>query len=175
MSILRMLAVVVSVGACNANDPLVEIRDEARLFQTDSLSYTLRAGSVGYEGMIGVLFRNPRADTTYFVNCRGMTAVTLEKLVAGEWRQAYSPVMLQCLSPPIAVAPGTTASLPIPVFGGYPNSNNYPQFVDSDIRGIYRAVFSDAVTGYQDRLPFGERLPHDQRISNRFSLRVPTR
>lgn len=184
MSILRTLAVarnsllvlatLAATGACSSYDPLVEDRDTSALFQTDSLSYTLDAGNIGYTGAIGVQFTNRTADTTYFVNCNGATGVKLQKLVNGEWRDAYSPVRNDCLSPPITAPPGGTANLPIGVFSGYPGSNSFPKF-SVDIPGVYRAVWTAAVTSYQDRLPFGQPLPFEQRISNRFALRLSPR
>jgi hypothetical protein len=145
----------------------------AALFRTDSVAYTLRARNNGHEARIGVTFTNRTSDTTYFVNCNGAVGVSLEKLVEGNWRNAWSPVMPACLSPPIAVAPGATRSMPIEVFGGFPGSNAYPQFVVAEIPGIYRAVWNSAVTDYQSELPFGAPLPLAQRISNRFTLQAP--
>jgi hypothetical protein len=143
------------------------------LFRTDSVAYTLRARDNGYEAVIGVSFTNRTSDTTYFVNCNGAVGVSLEKLMEGNWRNAWSPVLPACLSPPIVVAPGATRSLPIRVFGGFPGSNVHPQFAVAEISGVYRAVWNSAVTHYQSQLPFGEPLPLAQRISNRFTLRAP--
>lgn len=143
------------------------------LFRTDSVAYTLRERDNGYVARIGVTFTNSTSDTTYFVNCNGAVGVGLEKLVEGNWRNAWSPVLPACLSPPIAVAPGATRSMPIELFSGLPGSNAYPQFAVAEITGIYRAVWNSAVTRYQNQLPFGEPLPLAQRISNRFTLRAP--
>lgn len=145
----------------------------AALFRTDSVAYTLRARDNGYAATIGVTFTNRTSDTTYFVNCNGAVGVSLEKLIDGNWRNAWSPVLPACLSRPIAVAPGATRSMPIELFGGFPGSNVYPQFAVAEISGIYRAVWNSAVTRYQDQLPFGEPLPLAQRTSNRFTLQTP--
>lgn len=151
-----------------AADPVM-----SALFRTDSVAYTLRARDNGFETRIGVTFTNRTSDTTYFVNCNGSVGVSLEKMIDGNWRNAWSPVMPACLSPPIAVAPGATRSMPIELFAGFAGSNVYPQFAVAEISGIYRAVWNSAVTGYQSQLPFGEPLPLAQRTSNRFTLRVP--
>lgn len=143
------------------------------LFRTDSVAYTLRARDNGYAAVIGVTFTNRTSDTTYFVNCNGSVGVSLEKLIEGNWRNAWSPVLPACLSSPITVAPGATRRMPIEVFGGFPGSNTYPQFAVAEISGVYRAVWNSAVTRYQNHLPFGEPLPLAQRTSNRFTLQVP--
>ncbi|MBA3578961.1 MAG: hypothetical protein H0W42_03150 [Gemmatimonadaceae bacterium] len=186
MSVLRTLAVarnsllvvatVVATGACSSYGPLVEDMDPSALFQTDSLSYKLDARNIGYIGAIDVRFTNRTADTTYFINCNGTTGVTLQKLVDGEWRDAYSPARNDCLSPPIAVPPGGTANLPIPVFSGYPGNNFFPKFSVDDIPGVYRAMWTAAVTSYHDgRGSFGNPLPLEHRVSNRFALRLSPR
>src|SRR5215217_5231115 len=75
------------------------IAAEAADFQTDSSSYTLRATSAGYEGVIGVTFTNRSDVTANFVNCGGATGVALQKLVGGEWTSVWSPAIPLCLSP----------------------------------------------------------------------------
>jgi hypothetical protein len=149
--------------------------DGAALFRTDSLAYTLRAGATGYEATIGVTFTNRSGGTAYFVNCRGATGVSLEKLVDGQWTAVYSPVINQCLSAPITVAAGATHRTQIAVSAGLPGSNVYPQFTVADVSGEYRAVWHHVLRSYQDRLPFGDPLPLESRISNRFSLTVRSR
>lgn len=144
--------------------------DVTPLFRTDAASYDLRAGGVAHEATIGVTFTNRSGGTVYFVNCNGQIGASLEKLVAGEWKAVYAPVMQMCLSAPITVAPGGTHQTRIVISAGYPGSNVYPQFTVADVSGEYRAVWHQVLSSYQDRLPFGDPLPLESRISNRFSL-----
>jgi hypothetical protein len=141
-------------------------------FQTDSVAYTLRSTDVGYEGTIGVRFTNRTSTTANFVNCRGGTGVELQKLVDNTWTSAWSPALLACLSAPIVVAPGGTHQSIISIFAGYKGSNYFPQFNITDIPGVYRAVWTEVVTDYQDRLPFGNPLPLEHRVSNQFTISV---
>jgi hypothetical protein len=150
-------------------------RDAAALFQTDSLSYTLRDVGSGYQGFVGIRFTNLTGATAYFVNCGGATSIHFEKLEGTQWRAAWSPAMPLCLSPAITVAPGATYDSQLWVFGAHPNTNTEPTFQVSYIPGIYRIVWRDALSSYQDRLPFGTQLPFEQRISNRFALTVEKR
>lgn len=56
------------------------------------------------------------------------------------------------------------------VWGAPPGSRTVPAFSDEDPQGIYRLVWIDALSSFQDRLPFGDQIPLQHRISNRFSL-----
>lgn len=145
-------------------------RETAPLFQTDSLSYTLLAGSHGYVAEIEVRFVNRTTGTVFFVNCSGATGVSLEKRILGDWVAVWSPVQPECLSQPITVPPGGTYDSRIGVFGGYPGSNDWPQFAVTNVAGTYRLVWHDALRSYQDRLPFGVPLALEHRVSNRFVL-----
>lgn len=144
-------------------------------FQTDSSSYTLRTTTIAYEGVINVTYTNRSQVTANFVNCRGGTGVELQKLVAGEWKLAWSPVLLLCLSPPIVVPNAGQHQFAIPVFGGYPESNVFPRFSVAEIPGTYRLVWTNVVANYQDRLPFGDPLPLEHRVSNQFTIQVQPR
>jgi hypothetical protein len=169
-----------AVPATPAAAPVVPVgpaiaRDIGATFQTDSVGYTLRAGTSGYEGQIGVVFTNRTPGAVYIVNCGGATQLRLEKLVGGEWKYAWAPYIPLCLSPPITVAPGETYRTGIRVFGGYAGSKTYPQFEVGDIAGVYRAVWLNVLSSYQDRAPFGEVLPTELRVSNRFTLLIEPR
>lgn len=150
-------------------------RDTAAAFQTDSLHYTLRATSSGWEARIGFVFTNPTAAPAYVVNCGGATGVTLEKLVDGAWRAGWHAIIPMCLSAPITIAPGARWEPSLYVFGGYPGGNTVPRFEAPDPTGVYRAVWHSVLRTYQDRLPFGDPLPLAQRTSNRFTLTAAPR
>jgi hypothetical protein len=179
----HLVTVVLGLAACGepstgpeATATTADItRDENAQFQTDSLAYTLSTNSVGYVGTIGVTFVNRTGATVYIVNCSGSTGLSLEKRVDGEWVRVWSPAIPACLSPPITVTAGGTYRTQINIFGGYPNTNTSPQFTVVDVAGEYRAVWYSVLRTYQTSLPFGEQLPLDARISNRFSIAVQPR
>lgn len=158
-----------------ASPPSLISRDDDALFQTDSLGYTLRASPGGFYGEIGVTFTNRSSGTVYIVNCGGITAVQFERRVNAGWQMVWSAVVRACLSEPITVPAGATYRTRVWIFGGYPGSNSYPQFSIPDIAGEYRAVWVNVLSSYQERLPFGDPLPLEQRVSNRFMLATEPR
>ena len=139
-------------------------------FRTDSTSYTLAAGAVGYGGTISVTYTNHSRKTVYFVNCRGVTNVVLEKLVDGAWKLAWSPIELMCLSPPITVPPNGTWTTRVNISGAYRGRNSLPTFSIDTIPGRYRLEWGQAVHDYHASLPWGKPLPEERRISNEFML-----
>ena len=147
-------------------------RDTAAFFQTDSLSYVLRAGVAGYSAVISAVFTNRTAATVFIVNCNGETQLRLEKFVDGAWLPVWFPVVPACLSPPIVVAKDGSYRTQISIFGGYPGTNAFPKFAVEDPSGVYRAVWADVLSSYQPSNPFGDPLPLAARTSNRFGLTV---
>jgi hypothetical protein len=176
-----VVGIAVLVGACSgagvmeppeAGARLAGDRDTGAAFQTDSLVYTLVRGPQGIEGRIGYVFTNPTDAPVYIVNCRAQTALRLQKHTDAGWIDAWSPVVLDCLSPPIVVPPGDRRADEVPVFAGAPGSNVHPQFLVDRVPGVYRIVWHHVLSSYDDRrYPFGEPLPLEQRVSNRFELR----
>lgn len=165
-----------AVGPAEASSETALTRDASPLFQTDSLGYTLRNGSLGYEASVTVIYTNRTASPTSFVNCDGGTNYTFEKLVSGQWAFAWSPGIAACLSPPIVVLPGATHTFILSVFGGYPDCRCAPQFAVTDISGVYRAVWGSGFNADDGSGGMtGGPVPLEARISNRFTLTAMSR
>lgn len=162
---LRITFVAFIALACSPS------REAAPLFQTDSLSYTLRDDGSVYEGRIGVRFTNRTDATVYFENCNGATSLQLEKLEPTGWHVAWSPDIPLCLGPPITVSPRATFDSAVVVVGAHPNTNTEPAFRVSHIPGIYRIVWTDVASARHDTAA-ATPLPLEWRISNRFALTV---
>jgi hypothetical protein len=109
------------------------VRDAEAAFQTDYLSYTLVTTPTGIEGKIAVVFTNRTSESVFFVNCNGITALTLEQQVGDQWVRAWEPVIPACLSAPITVEPDQEYRAVVHVFSGHPGTNMYPQFHVSSI------------------------------------------
>ena len=145
------LATLMGLAACSADHPALPTsvavvvptvtRDTVAPFQTDTLSYTLKAGAMGYEVLIPITFTNRGPTAASITNCGGATSLKLEAFVDGQWKYAWSPIIPACLSAPIVVPPGGTWRSAISVFGAYPNINAAPKFASEQITGVYRAVY----------------------------------
>lgn len=145
-------------------------RDSGPPIQTEDLIYKLEEDSRGWSVNIDYTYQNRTGGTVYIVNCNGSFALRLERFEEGEWRFAWGPVLPQCLSPAITIAPGGTYGATLRVWGAPPETRMAPQFTDDDPAGLYRIVWIDALSSFQDRLPFGEQLAFDHRVSNQFNL-----
>jgi hypothetical protein len=139
--------------------------------RTDQPAYRLEDTGIGLETQIPFTFRNRTGGPVYIPNCGGNAPPMLQKLEDGQWVNAWAPVVLLCLSPPIVITPGTTYADTLRVFGGHPGNNMYPKFDVPHVPGTYRLLWPSVLTSYDDRRnPFGDSLPVDERISNPFAL-----
>lgn len=174
---LGAVAVLLACGSDavpTENDGPLE-RDANATFQTDSMSYGLVRTSQEYQGRIEMQYTNRRSDSVYVANCGGATAVKLERLVAGQWRTAYEPLVFNCFSQPIVIAPGATRRFTLLIGAGVPGSAVEPRWPYADVDGTYRVVWGQFLTSYrEDRSPKGDALPLDQRLSNRFRVVLST-
>lgn len=140
---------------------------------TDATSYQLRSEWAGLSATIEIRFQNRSERTMYIVNCNGGLVPELQKRVGGAWSSYFwSPMVEDCLSPPITVAPAGTLTRTIHAWGSMPGTNHYPQWASTDVAGTYRMVLHNVVWNYTDSGPvFGEPVPIEMRISNEFTLR----
>ena len=147
-------------------------RDVSASFQTSGLTYTLEDVGYGWQTSIPVTYTNHTGQPVYIVNCNGATHLRLERWTGHSWEVEWSPAIPACLSPPIAVAAGNTLTMTIQLFGAYPGSNLYPKFATGKPSGVFRLTWNDLLTSFDaNARPFGERLPLEMRISNRFEIR----
>ncbi len=157
--------------------PSVAVRSELSRetnasFQTSSLAYTLVDIGFGWQMRIPVAYTNRTSQPVYIVNCSGATFVALEKRTQYGWQYEWSAFIPLCLSPPIIVPAGVTYNMTVDVFGGYPQGNTYPKFANGKLKGVFRLVWSDFLTSFDDRArPFGDKLPIELRRSNQFEIR----
>jgi hypothetical protein len=174
------LAALLTLGAACSDsvmDPkrsrTIAAQDSAALFQTDAPAYTFTATGLGTEGRIRATLVNRTGRTLYFVNCNGATSLSIQRLDGEGWTWFWSPVLLDCLSPPITVPAGGTYTFDIRVHAGKAGSNQHPQFAGPLRTGRYRVIWHDAYFSYQSRLPWGEPVPESQRVSNSFVIVAP--
>ena len=141
------------------------------LLQTDALTYELVWGDPGLMVSIPYTFTNRTGGSVFLVNCLGGFGFHLEREDRGDWRPAWSPVLLDCLSPPIVIEEDEVWVDTLEVWGGLPGGNFGPRFDVADPAGTYRVVWDAALSSYDaDGPPFGRPLPLPQRVSNTFQL-----
>jgi hypothetical protein len=150
-------------------------RDLSAAILTDSqlVHLTFQSQSYASRSPIRVTIFNPRPDTSFIVNCRGGTGVSLEKQVGSQWVGAWSNVVLACLSPAIVIPPNGRYETSIALNGGSMGTNVAPRFSVSDIPGVYRLVWSDIVDSFAaDGSTFGKPIAVEYRRSNPFAIVV---
>jgi hypothetical protein len=179
MVLLSML-ILPLLGGCDGNGGIVappEVeRDTTAPIQTDATFYSLREEWVGLETEISLTYGNQTADTLYIVNCLGGLAAVLEKKVDRGWEKFWSPILLLCLSPPIIVEPRDVLVDTLHLWGALPGHNAGPEFKSDDVEGVYRIVLHNVVFNYdEDQTGFGDPVPLEYRVSNRFVLDDPRR
>jgi hypothetical protein len=116
-------------------------------------------------------FTNRTAATVYLHPCgRSQPAFTLERLVSGEWRPAYSPPCpaLLMLDPP-RVASGASRTDTALVHAAL-TPNTEPRFLQQPIDGTYRMVYAQAYGSWVPNQGPGELLPLERRISGPFRI-----
>jgi hypothetical protein len=147
---------------------------EAAVLRTDAPEYRLRRQDGILEAEIGFTFRNETDRPVYVVNCNRIAPPTLEKLDGGQWVRVWEAAVPLCLSPPIVIEPGTTHTDTLHFTAGPRGGDIYPQLGVDDPTGTYRLVWHRLVFDYdEDRDGFGEPVPLEQRVSNRFVFRSP--
>jgi hypothetical protein len=166
------LVVAAALGGLGCETSTGLDSDREHLIQTESLEYEFQPDWIGLRVEIPYVFTNRTGRQVYLVNCNGAFALHLEREDNGSWRAAWAPVIEDCLSPPIVIPRNTTFVDTLRVWGAPPGSNAGPQFDVEDPSGLYRIVWDDALSSFQDdSYPFGPQIPLDARISNRFTIR----
>jgi hypothetical protein len=140
-------------------------RDTSAAIQTDSLLVHLTATGEFYSSpAIRVSIHNPMSDTSFIVNCGGATLFTLEKEIGDQWVPVWGDVIPGCVSPAIAIPPGSRYMTSIDVSGAPLGSNAAPGYSVRDIPGVYRLVWADIVDSS------GKPIPIQYRRSNAFAI-----
>lgn len=169
-----VLAIAGLAIGCDGGATAPEGHGDAPL-QTDRLVYEMQRDSLdNLRVEIPFTYHNGTGKTVYLVNCNGSVPPSLQKLEEGQWVDAWSPVMLLCLSQPIQVAPDAVYEDTLRVFAAPQGSNAGPQLEVSGPDGTYRLVWHVPVHDYDfSDPPSGTPLALENRISNNFELRVP--
>jgi hypothetical protein len=146
--------------------------DNDSILRTGADRYDARVTDSGLElDPIAFAFTNGRQRTVYLPGCQGPTPPSIQKLVDGEWVEAWSPVVMLCLSPSARVLPGATYRDTLRVRAGLPSDNLYPKFETLPVEGTYRLVLGVDRTEDPERF---DPVSFVERVSNPFELRDAT-
>jgi hypothetical protein len=161
------------LGGCEEALPTAILDDAPHApIQTDREIYTLDWDGAWYRTMVRYTFLNRTGHEVFIVNCNGAFALRLERWTGSRWLPAWSPVLPDCLSPPIEIATGEHREFTLEVVGARPSGNHYPQFDQATPSGWYRIVWMSALSSFQTSYPFGPEIGAEHRYSNPFRLRV---
>lgn len=140
--------------------------------RTDRSAYTLKTTASAHRLSIGFTFTNPTGSRAYVPTCRTPHPPGLEKWQNGAWVRAYSPLVLQCLDPPLIIEAGATHRGTLDVRAGRAGTKQFPQFQVERIPGTYRLVWTVLGSWTPDgpEPGLGTPLPLQQRVSNSFRI-----
>lgn len=158
----RCLPLLALLTACESSPSVPETFSDAAAFGvTDRAVYEV-SSTPSQESTIRFTYSNRTTDTVWSVRCAGPSP-DLEKLVDGEWVLLPGGIRTLCLNA-IPIASGEQ------VRGEIRLSRNT---VRTDVlAGTYRLVW-ELVWNFEtptETSPFGDLLPHEFRVSNRFEL-----
>ena len=171
--LLCAAAMAASAAGCESTIP-PEVEDTALV--TDGTSFRIEKEGGGrhswYGGRIPYSFTNRTGSKVYLPNCRGGFDVRLEMETAGEWVHIWSPVLLLCLSQPMVIEPDEVYETTLRVAGCLDGCGPRLVLPPSSSTPI-RIQWGGALSSYdEDAYPFGEPIPLEERVSNRFTLKV---
>lgn len=148
------------------------LRDLTPAIRTDSLLVRLQDRGQGYSmPAMHVSIYNPRADTSFIVNCGGQTGYWLEKQSGNDWVQVWSSITPACLSGAIVIPPGGHYETTVDFSGGKYGTNIGPRFSLAYVPGVYRIVFAEIVGSFTfDQAKWGPPVPVEYRRSNPFAI-----
>lgn len=149
-------------------------RDLSAAIQTESLLVHMKFSAPLYSVVpaIHVTIYNPRPDTSFIVNCGGLTGLILEKQTGNQWVTAWAPGTPACLSPAIVVPPGGRYETSINVYGLPAGNSGQPMFILTDLPGVYRFVWTNIVDSFVFPGKIGAVIPIELRRSNAFAIVV---
>jgi len=136
---------------------------------TDRTTYVARYTASTVILDINFQFENRSRVAVAIPRCTQPHRPVLDKLVAGEWVEVFTPLET-CWDQPLVVGPGRTSQFSVRVRAGLPHTNIHPQFRTSHVPGTYRLRWD--LYRYEPHAQFriGAALPLEYRVSNEFRI-----
>ena len=154
---LRALIALLIAAACTkAPEPAAPRAP----ISTDRNAYVMRDGTL----TIIATFTAPR--TAYITNCNGAQPMGLQRLVSGQWVNAWVAELNGCFSAPIALQRGQQHTAPLRIA---PGAGAITHAIES---GTYRVAWYGVLASYEPRTPPTNELPLEERVSAPFRIDV---
>lgn len=171
-----LLAALLLASACsNVPDvlgPRAEIAAGQTFLTTDASEYEIRAMGALHAVDFNLTYRNPLNVAVAVPACHSPARPMLQKLVESEWVQAFSPVELACITPPLVIPARGTYQFCYLLRADQYDLRRWPKYADGTLEGTYRLRW---LVGLHDRRAsngLGESLPTEYVVSNPFELRM---
>lgn len=130
-------------------------------------SHMLREQSGGLDATIPYTYTNRTGDSVFLTNCNGDVSPSIQTRSGERWVDWWSPIMNECLSRPVIIAPGATYRDSLRFHISVQDGSIYQTLIKSRSQGTYRLVWPQALRSFDaNRYPFGKRLPLAWRTSN---------
>ena len=174
-SISGLLGILIFLVGCDL--PFGLGQEDEPLLRTEGEEFELREPGSADVPVLTIPYRfvNRSGSRVFLVNCLGDVRPHMDRRVGGRWVQAYAPLRLFCLSPPVIIEPGAEYSDTLNVHHrGEMIDPSDPQAETPDLEGTYRLRWEIALSSFdKDSYPFGEPIRLLFRFSNSFVLRDP--
>jgi hypothetical protein len=135
----------------------------------DRTTYVARYTSQTVEVAIPFHFQNRSRVPVAIPACTHPRPPVLDKLVAGEWVEVYTPLQ-SCWAEPLVVAPGRSVHATLRVRAGLQHTTIEPRFRTSRIPGTYRLRWEAYRYEPHAQFRIGAALPLEHRVSGEFRI-----
>jgi hypothetical protein len=171
-----VLVAALLAGACSSLGdplgPLPALEPGDTYLTTDATEYVIRVEgglrAVDFE----LTYRNPLDVAVAVPGCHSPARPMLQKLVDGEWVQAFSPIELACITAPLVIPARGTHRFRYALRADPHDLGRWRAAVGGALDGTYRLRWW---VGLHDRRALngmGEPLPLEYVVSNPFELRT---
>jgi hypothetical protein len=171
---LLLLASLVT-GACSSlADPLAPLPALAAgesLLTTDALEYEIRSEGQMRAVDFDLTYRNPLDVAVAVPACHRPYRPVLQKLVEGQWVDAFSPIELMCITAPLVIPARGTHQFRFELRADAFDLARWPGAAGGSLDGTYRLRWWVGIYDRRMDNGVGQLLPEEYVVSNNFVVR----
>jgi hypothetical protein len=173
---LAAAALLAAAAACAADGgpftPRATLSPGDGWLRTDRAEYQVQDVNGILTVDFGLVYENPLDRDVAVPACHSPHPPLLEQLVAGEWRLAYSPPVLMCITAPLVIPRGREHHFRHVVRADAWELERWPT-AGAERTGNYRLVWAVGTHDRRATNGMGAPLPLELRLSNEFLLSFP--